>query len=1162
MHSGYVPLRIFSSFTMLDGAIDPKAIAAQAKANAFPAAGLTDRNGLYAAMAFSDAAKKAGVQPIIGTMLGVARPDMPDNVAPMVDWIALYAQDMAGYDNLCALVSAAHLERPIELAAHVGFDVLETFSSGLIALTAGGEGGIARLFAEGQPDRAKSYANRLQAIFGDRLYVELARRDDPIEMAAEQELIDLAYDRDLPLVATNPCCFADSGFRDAHDAMLCIANSTYVEMDDRPKSCPEAWLKPAEVMKQLFADLPEAIDNTLVVAQRCAVMAPWRKPILPSLAGDREGEAAMLRRDATAGLNARLDRIAELEGEGEPGWREAYHERLKFEVDIIIQMGFPGYFLIVADFIKWAKDHDIPVGPGRGSGAGSVVAWALTITDLDPLKLGLLFERFLNPERVSMPDFDIDFCETRRGEVIRYVQEKYGRDQVAQIITFGKLKARAVLKDTGRVLQMSYGQVDRLAKLVPNHPTDPWDLKRALNGVPELAKEYANDNQVRRLLDLATKLEGLPRHSSTHAAGVVIGDRPLAQLVPLYRDPRSDMPVTQFDMKFVEGAGLVKFDFLGLKTLSVLQKAVQLLAKRGVEVDLGALAWDDEATYALLQKGDTVGVFQLESEGMRRTLSAVRPTNFGDIIALVSLYRPGPMDNIPSFGRRKQGTEEIIYPHPLLEQILSETYGIFVYQEQVMQAAQILAGYSLGGADLLRRAMGKKVKAEMDAQRAIFVKGCAEVNNIPAQKANELFDLIDKFAGYGFNKSHAAAYALLAYQTAWLKAHHPHEFYAASMCYDMALTDKLAIFVDDARRMGVTMLPPCINASQAEFDVEAHEDGLAVRYALGALKSVGEGAMEKLVVERQAGGAFASLDALAKRVDPRLMNKRQLETLASAGAFDGIEPNRAGVHAVAETVLAIAARTHEGRTSGQGGLFGETEVAGDAIKLPTGTRWTLSQRMEQEKEAFGFYFSAHPVDRHAHIAKMHGARTYTSLTDLVIPDDGARIGATMAALVEDARWRTSARGKRYMMAQLSDATGQFLATCFDDSVAADLEKAAKEGDCALITVELDRRPGEEAPRVSIKRVQLFDGLASTAKFVVEVTITDKVAFKALHAMLDPLRNGRGEVRARIEGTDGDTLLTLGRNFLLDAELASHIEDLPGVKAVAMKSSEARLALVG
>ena len=819
-HSGFVPLRIFSSYTMLDGAIEPKAIAKQARTLGFPAAALTDRNGLYAAMAFSDAAKKDGVQPIIGTMLGVARPDLPDGVAAPLDWLALYAQDAAGYDNLCALVSMAHLDRPIEQPAHVDFAALEGRTAGLIALSAGGEGALARLFAEDQPARAGAYADRLQALFGDRLYIEIARRGDATEAAAEPALIDLAYARDLPLVATNPCCFADAGFGDAHDAMLCIAHSTYVESEDRTRSSPHAWLKPAEDMRHLFADLPEALANTLVVAQRCAVMAPSRKPILPSLAGDRDGEAAMLRRDAAAGLEARLDRIAALHGEGEPGWRDPYRERLAFEVDVIAQMGFPGYFLIVADFIKWAKDHDIPVGPGRGSGAGSVVAWALTITDLDPIKLGLLFERFLNPERVSMPDFDIDFCETRRGEVIRYVQQKYGRDQVAQIITFGKLKARAVLKDTGRVLQMSYGQVDRLAKLVPNHPTDPWTLTRALNGVSELAREYANDNQVRRLLDLAMKLEGLPRHSSTHAAGVVIGDRPLSELVPLYRDPRSDMPVTQFDMKYVEGAGLVKFDFLGLKTLSVLKKAVQLLAKRGIAIDLDALEWDDEAVYKLLQKGDTVGVFQLESEGMRRTLSAVRPSNFGDIIALVSLYRPGPMDNIPAFGRRKLGAEPITYPHHLLEPILAETYGIFVYQEQVMQAAQVLAGFSLGGADLLRRAMGKKVKAEMDAQRAGFVEGCASVNGIKPAEANALFDLIDKFAGYGFNKSHAAAYALLAYQTAWLKAHHPAEFFAASMCYDLHLTDKLAIFVDDMRRMGVAVAGPDINRSGAEFDVE------------------------------------------------------------------------------------------------------------------------------------------------------------------------------------------------------------------------------------------------------------------------------------------------------------------------------------------------------
>ncbi|MCD2315435.1 DNA polymerase III subunit alpha [Sphingomonas sp. IC-11] len=1162
-HSGFVPLRIFSSYTMLDGAIDPKAIAKQAAKLGFPAAALTDRNGLYAAMAFSDAAFGEGVQPIIGTMLGIARPDLPEGVAPVVDWLALYAQDERGYDNLCGLVSAAHLDRPIDLPPHVCFDALIGKTDGVIALTAGGEGALARLFAEDQPARASAYADRLAALFPGRVYVELVRRGDDIEERAEQALVDLAYDRDLPLVATNPCCFAEQTFAKAHDAMLCIANSTYVESDDRPRSSPDAWMKPADAMRRLFEDLPEAIANTMVVAQRCAVAAPKRKPILPSLAGDREGEAAMLRERSHEGLTARLQRIQELATEPLPdGWQEEYRKRLDFELDVIIQMGFPGYFLIVADFIQWAKSHDIPVGPGRGSGAGSAVAWALTITDLDPLQLGLLFERFLNPERVSMPDFDIDFCETRRGEVIRYVQEKYGRDQVAQIITFGKLKARAVLKDTGRVLQMSYGQVDRLAKLVPNHPTDPWTLKRAIDGVAELHREYANDNQVRHLLDLAMQLEGLPRHSSTHAAGVVIGDRPLAQLVPLYRDPRSDMPVTQFDMKYVEGAGLVKFDFLGLKTLSVLKRGLQLLEKRGIHVDLDALTWDDEAVYSLLQKGDTVGVFQLESEGMRRTLSAVRPTNFGDIIALVSLYRPGPMDNIPSFGRRKQGTEPIDYPHPLLEPILAETYGIFVYQEQVMQAAQVLAGYSLGGADLLRRAMGKKIKAEMDAQRATFVAGCAEHNQIPADRANALFDLIDKFAGYGFNKSHAAAYALLAYQTAWLKAHYPHEFFAASMAYDIHQTDKLAIFCDDMRRLGVRCLAPDINRSQADFDVEVDEEGPAVRYALAALKSVGEGAMEKLVAERDASGPFARLDDFARRVDPRLINKRQLETLAAGGAFDPIEPNRAGVYGVAETILAVAARTHEQRTSGQGGLFGDAEPAGDAIKLSAAARWSMAERMEQEKEAFGFYFSSHPVDRHAHLAKANGARLYTALAELAIPDDGTRAGATMAVLVEEARWRTSARGKRYLMATLSDQSGQFMATCFDDAVAADLEEAARAGGCGLATVELDRRPGEETPRVTVKRIQPFETLASLARFVIEVVVAETTALTALAALLEHQRGARGEVIVRAPLDGGEAKILLGRDFLLDLELVQRIEDLPGVQQVTLRQSETRLALVG
>jgi DNA polymerase-3 subunit alpha len=1160
-HASFVPLRVFSAFTMLDGAIDPKAIVKQARKLGFPAVALTDRNGLYAAMPFSEAGKKEGVQPIIGAMLAVARPGGAEGKPAVLDWLALYAQDATGYDNLCSLVSAAHMDRPMEEPAHVTLDVLAGRSDGLIALTAGGEGALARLIADGQD--ATAYAARLEALFPGRLYVELCRRGDEVETRAEEGLIDLAYARDLPLVATNPACFAEADFHGAHDVMLCIASSSYIESADRVCSSPDAWMKPAAEMARLFADVPEAISNTMVVAQRCAVAAPFRKPILPSLVGgDREAEAATLRRDALAGLEDRLARM-----NGPVADRQVYLGRLEFELDVIIKMGFAAYFLIVADFIKWAKDHDIPVGPGRGSGAGSVVAWSLTITDLDPIRLGLLFERFLNPERVSMPDFDIDFCETRRGEVIRYVQEKYGRDQVAQIITFGRLKARAVLKDTGRVLQMSYGQVDRLAKLIPNHPTDPWTLERAKNGVSEFLAEYKGDERVRKLIDLAMQLEGLPRHSSTHAAGVVIGDRRLDKLVPLYRDPRSDMPVTQFDMKYVEQAGLVKFDFLGLKTLSVLQKAVQMLAQRGIAVDLSALSWDDPDVYALLQRGDTVGVFQLESEGMRRTLAAVRPTCFEDIIALVSLYRPGPMDNIPMFGARKNGREPIEYPHALLEPILSETYGIFVYQEQVMQAAQVLAGYTLGGADMLRRAMGKKIKAEMDAQRAIFVEGCSSVNGIDAGKANELFDLIDKFAGYGFNKSHAAAYALVSYQTAWLKAHHKPEFYAASMCYDMDQTDKLCVWVDDMRRSAVPILGPCINASAAEFTVEQ----VGVRYALGALKGVGEKAMEQLVAERTAKGRFASLDDFAGRIDPRLLNRRQLESLAGGGAFDAIVPDRAAVFAAAETVLAEAARVTDDRERGQGGLFGGGDGGGAHVRVPAVEPWSIADRMGQEKEAFGFYFSSHPTERYRHLADAHGARSFAVLCSMPAPAEPQRSAdgrrqpsptAVMAALIEDAKWRTSARGNRYLLATCSDASGQFMASCFDEAVSLDLEGAAKAGGCGLMTVELDRRPGEETPRFTVRRIQPFEGMTGATRLVLEVTADDPQTLPVLAGMLEGARGGRGELRLTAVLADGRTAeLMLGRDFLIDAELAAQVERLPGISGVKLRPADRQLALV-
>jgi len=1138
----FVPLRVLSSYSMLEGAIEPKAIAKLAKERGFPAIAICDRNGLYGTPAFAAACKAEGVQPIIGTLLGVAR----GSEGP-IDYLPLYVQDEAGWQNLCHLVSRAHLDRPLELDPHVAFDELAGRTDGLIALTGAGEGAAARLLADGKRDRAEAMLERLGALFPGRLYVELARRGDPIEEAAEDQLVELAYELDLPLVSTNPANFGDPQMHAAHDAMLCIAHSTHIDSAERPRSSPEAFVKSAPMMAELFADLPEATANTLVVAQRCAFSPPRRKPILPSLAGDLDGEARVLAEDATAGL---ADRLVPYELTAEE--QRVYEDRLAFELDVITRMGFPGYFLIVADFIKWAKAQGIPVGPGRGSGAGSLVAWSLTITDLDPIRLGLLFERFLNPERVSMPDFDIDFCETRRGEVIRYVQERYGNDKVAQIITFGKLKARAVLRDTGRILQMSYGHVDRLCKMVPNHPTDPWTLPRTLNGVGEFRREYDNDGEVKRLVDLAMRLEGFPRNSSTHAAGVVIGDRPLSQLVPLYRDPRSDMPVTQFDMKYVEDAGLVKFDFLGLKTLSVLRKATDLLARRGIEVDLDALPWDDPKVYELLKRGDTVGVFQLESEGMRRTLSAVKPDKFEDIIALGALYRPGPMDNIPLFGRRKNGQEAVEYPHPKLETILAETYGIFVYQEQVMQAAQVLAGYSLGDADLLRRAMGKKVQAEMDAQRQRFVDGCLAVSGIDAKRANELFDLIDKFAGYGFNKSHAAAYALLSYETAWLKTHYPEEFYAASMCFDMHQSEKLAVYVDDLRRSGFTLLGPDMNRSEAEFIVEQTELGHAVRYALAGIRNVGEKAMEQIVAEREARGPFESLEDLFRRMPPGAMNRRQLESLAGAGAFDSLEPNRAIVLANADMLLAVAETAVRERESGQAALFGGEEHTEPSLRLAEAEAWTRAEQMAAERENFGFYFAAHPVEQYRAVASANGARSFASLMESGVP--GGRQPAVMAALVEGVSKGRTRRGGEFVRADFSDSSGQFTAACFEEGLVESFQRWAADGTCVLLNVELDSPSPDEPPRVTVRGARPLTEVRNSARMVLTLDVHSPEALQDLRLALSKGEAGKGEVLARLcIGASPEPVLRLGRDFELDGELAERLAHIHGLANVSLTS---------
>ena len=1153
-HAPFVHLRVQSAYSMLEGAMAPDDIAKACRKLGLPAVVLADRNNMFGAMEFSDACEKSGVQPVIGVLVAVERPGARTVLQkPVSDWLVLLAQDAGGYANLIALVSEAHLGGELADEPRLTLAKIAARSEGLIALTAGPEGALARLLADGQD--ADGYANALIAAFPDRLYVEISRTDDPVELKSEAALIALAQARNLPLVATNPVRFATPDVHAAHDAMLCIADSAYVDAEERRRSNPHGWLKSPAEMALRFADLPEALANTLTVARRCAVRAPSRAPILPSIAGDPEAEKVALASQARVGLAARLATLG-ITGEA----AAPYAKRLAYETQVIADMGFSAYFIIVADFIVWAKGQGIPVGPGRGSGAGSVVAWSLTITDLDPIHHGLLFERFLNPERVSMPDFDIDFCETRRDEVINYVQQRYGRDRVAQIITFGRLKARAVIKDVGRVLQMPYGQIDRIAKQIPSHPTDPWTLARALGvgtdkdgrkfpGISELMAERRRDEKVERLFDIALKLEGLPRHASTHAAGVVIGDRPLAQLVPMYRDPRSDMPVTQFDMKYVEKAGLVKFDFLGLKTLSVLARAVELLKDRGVTLDLAALSLDDPETYALIARGDTVGVFQFESEGMRRALGLVKPDRFADIVALGALYRPGPMDNIPSFAARKAGRETPDYLHPSLETCLTETYGVIVYQEQVMQIAQILSGYSLGDADLLRRAMGKKIQKEMDEQKVRFAEGAA-ANGVDKAQAGRIFELVNKFANYGFNKSHAAAYAVLSYQTAWLKVHHPVEFFAASMAYDITNTDRLAIFVDDMRRSGVKCLPPCINASHADFAVE----GDAVRYALAGLKGVGEKAMAA-VVEGRADKRFTGLADFAHRVDPKLLNKRQVESLIAAGGFDGLEPNRAGVHMLAEAVLGTAQAAAAARESAQVALFGDAPERSTAMLVPPAARWSIAETMTKEKEAFGFYFSGHPCDAFAHILEANGAKTWTEVAGAAAPAGGGRTGVVMAGLIEDAKWRTpQSGGDRYLQLIMSDASGQYQASSFDEEAQTLIEAAAAAGQPVLIQGELLYRPGEDAPRVTIRGLTPLADMAKRTRCRLTIDLSPGAA-DPLAALLGKARGGRGEVMARIALPGGRIAsLALGRDFAIDSELKGRVERLRGVAGTELSAA--------
>ena len=1110
MRASFVHLHLHSAYSLAEGAVPVAKLTELCRAARMPAVAVTDSNNLFGALEVSETLASAGVQPIIGIEINVAtRVGQVDGRGkpPSLGKLVLLAQDEAGYRRLMALATQSYLQSASETEPGVRLEDVCGRTEGLICLTGGLDGVLDRPLIAGSTEEAERLLTELAAAFGDRLYIELQRApghadtNDAGRFGHEDCLLDLAYRHRLPIVATNNVYFPQADDHGAHDALLCIAEGSYISQEDRRTVPSDFWFKPADAMEALFRDLPEAIANTVEIARRCSFRPTTAAPMLPSFAGDEAGENEALSAAARRGLEARLASIELADS------RAAYDDRLEHELSVIRNMGFSGYFLIVADFIQWAKSKDIPVGPGRGSGAGSLVAYALTITDLDPLRFGLLFERFLNPERVSMPDFDIDFCQERRDEVIRYVQAKYGHDRVAQIITFGKLQARAVLRDVGRVLQMPFPQVDRLCKLVPNNPANPVTLKEAVDGEPRFEEEKRADPQVGVLIDTAMKLEGLYRHASTHAAGVVIGDRPLQEVVPLYLDPRADMPATQFNMKWVEPAGLVKFDFLGLKTLTVIRRALDNLKADGIELDLDRVPTDDPATFEMLTRGEATGVFQLESTGMRAALKGMRPDSIEDIIALVSLYRPGPMDNIPTYNARKAGQESPDYLYPMLKGILEETFGVIIYQEQVMQIAQVLSGYSLGEADLLRRAMGKKKKEEMDRQKVRFVDG-AQARGVDRRQAETIFELVAKFAGYGFNKSHAAAYAWISYQTAYLKAHHPAAFLAASMSLDIANTDKLAVFHAEAKRSGVKVEPPSVNRSEADFIAR---DGRVI-YALGAIKNVGFEAMRQIVNVRKEGGAFRDLFDFAERVDLRQVGRRSVEQLARVGAFDDVHGNRAEVLSAADFLCRYSAAHAEERSSSQAGLFAAEPAAVPRPRLPDAPPWPEAEALDQERQAIGFYLSGHPLSVYRDELARQGIPPAASLINSTEQASGSVV---LAGVVRDVVQRRSKSGKPFAWITLSDESCDYEVTAFSE-VLRRHENLLQSGKPLLISASVEDQNG--SVRLTLEGVRSLgspSGGPDGSDGTLSVTVGDPDAIHALRASLRACDHAEGDSGMRL-----------------------------------------------
>jgi len=1067
MQYPFIHLRSQSSYSLSEGALKIEKLVNLAKKNNMPAIALTDNNNMFGILEFSIACINNSIQPIIGTSINYL--DIQTKEHP--SQLNFLVMNEEGYINLLYLSSISHTSGNNPIGIY--HKDLKKYTNGLICYIGGEYNPLLILKHQNQIEEISVFINNFRNMFGQDFLFEIQRVQDPKIDGFEKEFLEYSQNFTIPIIGSNNIKYENANDYNAHDALLCIAQKLTINQTNRKVSNSEIYFKTSEQMINIFGDIPEIIENNFRIALKCNYYPKEILPKLPKFSSDQNlSESELLNLKSKEGLLLRLQEM----NINSPS---IYQERLNYELEIINNMGFSGYFLIVADFVNWAKNKEIAVGPGRGSGAGSVVAWSLSITDLDPLQYGLLFERFLNPERVSMPDFDIDFCQNRRDEVIEYVNNKYGKECVAHIITFGTLASRAAIRDVGRVLEIPYSEIDQFAKLFPYNPANPLSLDESINSDKNLKELVASDERLSNVVDISLKLEGLHRHASTHAAGVVIGDSSIINIVPLYKDPNTSVNATQFSMKYVEKAGLIKFDFLGLTTLSIIQDSIKLIKENHSNFDLKHIPMDDKKTFQQLSKGEAIGIFQLESNGMGSVLRQLQPDKFEEIIAVVALFRPGPMDHIPSFCNRKHGKEKIEYLHPLLEKVLKETYGIIVYQEQVMQIAQVLSNYTLGEADLLRRAMGKKIQKEMDAQKNRFIEG-AKSNKISINEASKIFDLVNKFAGYGFNKSHAAGYALLAYQTAYLKTNFPYEFMTATFNYSIDRTDRIILLNKELSSLNIEFKKPDINHSQAKFSIEENNGLKSIRFGLGAIKGVGIKSMSNLVKERENNGKFIDIIDFMNRLKGDVINKRQLEKLVQAGSFDSIETNRAKLFYNVPKFVEIYGGSNF-KDQNQAMLFEENKLSFDDSNLfdQQIDDWSSGFLLKSELEVIGFYFSSHPVSlypknyfRHNNIIEWNQIKLNEDIKS-----------AKIVGSILDIKERSNKEGRKYAFLTVSTLESQIELTIFSDKLN-DFRNLIKEGNLLLFHIDISR--DIENMRLIIRKIEDFEQTFSNQKKIINI----------------------------------------------------------------------------